>query len=65
MTTQLSNLNRYALDRYLRGEHGELMQRLAEQELYERGQRSAQMTEGEMVAELIRRGYVVYKPEED
>jgi hypothetical protein len=62
--TQLSGLNEYALDGYLRGEHGELMRQVAGQELYERGQRGAAMTEEEMIAELVSRGYVIYRPDD-
>jgi hypothetical protein len=64
--TQLSELNEYALDRYLRGEAGEEMRRVAQQELWERGQAAAEpMTEEEMVEELKQRGYVVLKPRQD
>jgi hypothetical protein len=63
MMSHLSRLNDYALDGYLRGEHGELMRREAQQVLYEQGRQDApQMTEEDMVAELKRRGYVVFKP---
>lgn len=64
MTTQLNGLNEYALDSYLRGEHGEMMCRVAMQEVYERGQRNATMSEEEMITELVKRGYIVYKPED-
>lgn len=57
----LQKLNRDALDYYLRGNAGELMRREAEQELYERGRKST--SEQEMVDELKRRGYVVFKPQ--
>ncbi len=60
--TQMRRLNRDALDYYLRGEGGELARREAEQELWERGQRSVTMTEEKMVEELKARGYVVFKP---
>lgn len=59
-------LNKIALDHYLRGEGGELMRREAEAELYRRGQsdgqHTARMTEGEMVEALKALGYVVFKP---
>jgi len=58
----LMGLNQYALDGYLHGEHGELMRREAEQELYRRGQASATMTEREMIEHLKALGYVVFRP---
>jgi len=63
--TQLQELNQYALDSYLRGEHGELMGRVAQQEIYERGLADGSipnMTEEEMVIKLKSCGYVVFKP---
>ena len=60
--THLHYLNEYMLNSYLRGEHGEYSRLVAQQELWERGQRNATMTEQEMVEELKALGYVVFKP---
>ncbi len=58
----MQNLNDYALDYFLRGNGGELARLQAQQELFRRGQESAEKSEEDVVAELRRRGYVVFKP---
>lgn len=58
---RFARLNEYGLDHYLRGEAGELARREAQQELWERGQRAAEVSEEEMVSRLKGLGYVVFK----
>ncbi len=58
----LENLNQPALDFYLRGEGGALLQMEAQQELYRRGQESVRMSIDEMIAYLESRGYAVLAP---
>jgi hypothetical protein len=60
----LSNYNEIALEPYLRGEHGELMRREAEEVIWERGRKSvklSQFTENEMAEYLRQRGWVCFQ----
>ena len=60
----LAKYNDYALEPYLRGEHGELMRREAEGVLYERGRRSvglAAFPEDEIAEYLRARGWVCFR----
>ena len=51
--TQLYGYNDIAIDYYLSGKGGEIMRRMAEQELYERGKQSASNSENETIRELL------------
>jgi hypothetical protein len=63
--SHLSRLNDYALAGYLRGEHGEMLRREAQQVLYERGRDSVEASlsdfdDEEIAAHLRRRGWICF-----
>ena len=60
MESYLSRYNDWALESYLRGEHGEILRREAQQVLYERGRNSTDLSNFDddvLAEELSRRGW--------